>query len=264
MKLKSVYDTEGEVPEQYKGLFVLRGGKWVLDGIEGLATSADIHKLTTALATEKAAHTATKEKYAPIADRDVSEIVAELDRIPELEAQASGSKDVKEQVDKAVEARVKTIQAQHDRMVKDLTSKLAASETQLGVLVAEQKQGKISAAITAAAKEMNVREANVEDAILYCSRLLDIDPTTNNILTKDGVGVTPGLDPVALLRDLRDKKGWWETSVGAGLTGGKGSTIGNNPWDPKTLNLTQQSAIYKDNPARAKALAAAVGIVLED
>lgn len=55
---------------------------------------------------------------------------------------------------------------------------------------------------------------------------------------------------------FKPKGGKGNDSPGAGDGGGQPS---NNPWNPKTFNLTEQSRIFRDNPALAARLKAEAG-----
>lgn len=44
------------------------------------------------------------------------------------------------------------------------------------------------------------------------------------------------------------------------VTGKTSATTTNNPWDPKTYNMTEQMILYKKDPDKARALAAQFGV----
>lgn len=83
-------------------------------------------------------------------------------------------------------------------------------------------------------------------------------------MTKDKVGVTPGIDATAWLSDVNDsgkKAHWWPRPGGGGATGNDGKPgAKNNPWKQDTFNLTEQGRITRDNPDLAKKLKAEAGI----
>jgi hypothetical protein len=85
------------------------------------------------------------------------------------------------------------------------------------------------------------------------------------VRTKDGAGYPSGLDVPKLLQQVQSRQGYfWGTSKGGGANPGNGarSGSGTNPFDPKTLNRTQQMALINENPQEAKRLAAVHGVTL--
>jgi len=60
MKLKLVYGTQEEIPEEARGFYEEKEGAWHFNAIEDLKTQADIDRLQGALTNEREAHKATK------------------------------------------------------------------------------------------------------------------------------------------------------------------------------------------------------------
>lgn len=259
--LKAIYETQEEIPSQYVDLFELRGGKWALVKIEGLSTEANVLRLQTALTAEKQTRKDLEAKLNLLGDRSVEEILADLDRIPILEAKIKGGTG-EDEVNAIVEARVKVATAQFSRQLANVEKERDTFKQQNEELTSSAKQAKIEKAIIDAAKKAGVREINIDDAVLYCSRVLDV-LDDGSIVTKDNAGVVPGLDPLTLLQDMRGKRGWWDADASGQLKPGDPARGGVNPWKKDTWNLTQQSEILKRDRPLAVRMAAAAGIKLD-
>jgi len=91
--------------------------------------------------------------------------------------------------------------------------------------------------------------------------LLDVEK-----LKLDGeniIGLKEQLDPIttsdAYLFDTETPAGG--AGSGVKIVTGKGATMTTeNPWDPKTYNMTEQMILYKKDPDKARALAAQFGV----
>jgi hypothetical protein len=107
-----------------------------------------------------------------------------------------------------------------------------------------------------------VLDSALEDVGILAERVLMLDDD-GNVVTKDNVGVTPGLTPEQWLTELQAKRPhWWGPTAGGGAGGGRQGPSGENPWSADNWNMTQQSAIYKQDPKRAEQLAKQAGTTI--
>ncbi|WP_044156040.1 hypothetical protein [Escherichia coli] len=85
-----------------------------------------------------------------------------------------------------------------------------------------------------------------------------------SVVTKDGVGVTPGLKPEAWLSDMKERRPhWWPAWQGAGSRGGRGGPGGgDNRFTAGAWGVTEQGKIASADPAKAERLAKAAGTTL--
>jgi hypothetical protein len=253
MALKAIYDTKDEIPEAHIELFSERGGKWELTGVEGVKTQADVDRLSTSLTNERTEHKKTKDKlagWAAFGDKP-DEVRARLDRVEELELLVDGKGD-QTKVDQLVEARLKQRIAPVERERDELKTKVNDLTTLISGFENEKKTNTIHGEIRKAAKKVGLLDGAIEDAILHGERVLELD-ATGKVVTKDGVGVTPGLAPDVWLGDLKQTRThWWGETVGGGGKGGGGGGKGPNPWSADGWNMTQQGAYIKEH-GRAKA-----------
>ncbi len=246
MALKAIYDKKEDIPAQYQELYSDRGGKWELTGVEGVKTQADVDRLQTALTNERNDHKATRDKLTPWSalGKKPEEIQAQLDRVAELEL-LTKDKDPAA-VEQLVEARVKARLAPVERERDELKAKNAELTTTISGFEAEKKTNTIHSHIRAAAKKVGMLESAIEDAILHGERVLEID-ATGKVVTKDGVGVTPGLAPEVWLGDLKTTRThWWGPTQGGGGQGGQGGKFANNPWSAAHWNLTEQGKVLRE------------------
>lgn len=249
MAIKAVYDNREDVPEQHEDLYEERHGKWRLKKIEGMATQADIDRVQTSLEQERKDHKETKgklEKLGPLVDLDPAEVVAKLDKYPELEAAADGKLDgdkISELADKRVAAKLAPVERERDQL-RTRAEELEAQNTELNGSITK---GKIERGVRRAAETAKVVPTALDDVVMMADRLFEVlDDGT--LATRDNVGVTPGIAPEIWLSDMQESRPhWWPASVGGGAGGsGKGGTFAKNPWAKEHWNLTEQGKVVAE------------------
>ena len=255
--LEVVYESKDAIPAGYEDLYSEKDGKMVLTGVKGVKTQQDVDKLQQALAKERNDHKTTKQTYAPLAALgSVEEIVANLDRIAELEA-SQGKGGAPADVEKLLQAKLAPLQRELETAKAGLTERdnlIASFKTK------EQRQT-IAEQVRKAAKVLKIRDTAVEDAVMYGQNLLTVDDA-GNVVTRENVGVTAFVSAEELLRDLVSARPHWlEESVGGGSPGNRGGQgAGANPYSHDHWNLGEQMRIYKENPEKAKQMAARFGV----
>lgn len=259
MTLKAVVDTLDNIPAQFHELYTERNGKFEINAIEGLKTQADIDRLQISLNKERIEHKATKDKFAPLNGFDISEIQAKLDRIPELEAAASGKlDDVK--LNELVETRLKGRVAPIERELLNAKKDLTAKDEIIQSFAVKERSRAISSAVSTAARKAGIQDTAFEDAIILAERVFDVDET-GAVVVKDQVGFTPGIDPNTWFSELQPKRPhWWAESRGGGASGTGGNRTGIvNPFTDENWNLTEQGKLVTTNPTLAQNLAKSAG-----
>lgn len=265
MALKVVHDTLDEIDEPFRTLYTEDPvtSKFRLTGVDGVKTPEDIARLSTALTKEKAEHKATKEKAnrfsSVFGDKDPNEVLAQLDRLPELEAAAAGKLD-EEKLNGIVETRIKGKLAPVARELEQAKAKLAEKDTLLAQYEAKDRNRAIHDQARAAAIKLKVIDTAHEDMLLLAERMLEIDES-GNVVTKSDVGVTPGISAEVWLTEMQAKRPhWWPPSAGGGGRGsGGGGGFGENPWSAENWNMTRQGQILRENPTKADQMAKAAG-----
>lgn len=258
MKLKLVYDTLDEIESSFHPLYTERDGKFHLTGVEGMKTQTDIDRVQEALRKEREDHKATRSKYAPIADLDLTEVVAKLDKYDELELLASKNKLNNDELETLVEKRVKGRLTPLERELAARNNELQEATKTLESLQKEKIARTINDSIRAAAAEAKMLPEAIDDALLLGSQIFEIDELTGEVVSSDRSGMA-GLAPSVWLQELQDKKPhWWPSNSGGGARGGT-SGGGPNPWSHDGWNLTEQGKIYMQNASKAEQLAKAAG-----
>lgn len=260
--LKAILDSLEGVEPHFHSLYTERNGKFELTGIEGVKTQADIDRLQTALTKERNDHKTLKDRVSLFGDRKPEDIIAALDRIPELEAAAKGNLD-EGKLNEIVEGRIKSRLAPVERQAQTLQQQLSEANASLEMLRAKDSLRIITDAVRGAASKLKVVDSAVEDVTLLAERLFTIDET-GAVVTKDNVGVTPGISADVWLTDMQAKRPhWWGPSQGGGAGGNRGGGSGvTNPWSKDSWNLTEQGRIYKENSSKAEQLAKAAGTTI--
>lgn len=260
--LKAILDSLEGVEPHFHSLYTERNGKFELTGIEGVKTQADIDRLQTALTKERNDHKTLKDRVSLFGDRKPEDIIAALDRIPELEAAAKGNLD-EGKLNEIVEGRIKSRLAPIERQAQTLQQQLSEANASLEMLRAKDSLRIITDAVRGAASKLKVVDSAVEDVTLLAERLFTIDET-GAVVTKDNVGVTPGISADVWLTDMQAKRPhWWGPSQGGGAGGNRGGGSGvTNPWSKDSWNLTEQGRIYKENSSKAEQLAKAAGTTI--
>jgi hypothetical protein len=262
MALKAVVEKLEDVPAEFQSLYVEKNGKFEIQ-IEGMKTQADIDRLQTALVKERTDHKQTKDKFAPFAELDITEVQAKLDRIPELEVAAAGKLD-DTKINEIVETRIKTRIAPIERERDKLKGVVAEKDQEITGFKQKDKQRNITSAIQTAARKAGVVDTAIDDAVILAERVFDVDDA-GNVTVKDNVGYTPGVDPTVWFSELQPRRPhWWGGSTGGGAKGNDGSkaNAGTNPFTFEAWNLTEQGKIVRENRQRAEQLAKSAGTTI--
>lgn len=268
MALELTYDTKEEVPEAHVELYTEVDGKFQLTGINGLVTKADVDKLNTALGKERTDHKATKAKVAVWGDMDQEKVVADLEELTEMRAAAEagdpdgkGKADFEAKVNATAEARINAAKTASDRTIAELTK---TNEDQAGVIVGwETKEtGRtIGDEVGKACTASKVIDTAVSDVKMLGERIFEINEE-GLVLTKEGVGVTPGIAPEIWLSEMQEKRPhWWPMSQGGGSKGGGNSGTGfpNNPFSGEHWNMTGQAKAINEDRGKAERMALSAG-----
>lgn len=255
MSLQAIHDTIDDIPEVYRDLYTEKGGKFELTGISGIKTQADFERVQGALAKERNDHAAARQALEPwTALGDMEELQAKLDRIPELEAAASGKLDegaIEEIVNRRVEGTLKSREAPLQRNITTLTKENETLKVENEQFRAQNTKRTIHDSVRTALTEQKVIPEAHEDALFLAERLFEVREDDGAIVTKEGVGVTPGIEAGIWLQEMQDKRPhWWPASSGGGA-GGTGRATGGglsgaaNPWSSEGWNVTKQMEIAK-------------------
>lgn len=261
--LEIQYDSLTAVPEAFRSLYEERDGKAVLAKVNGLKTQADVNNLQEALRKERNDHAAAKAALNPwnSLGKKPEEIAAQLDRIAELEAAAEGKIDDKK-LNELVEARLGQKVGPIERQLRDLTAERETLARERDAFRDQLYRRDMTDVVRAIATEMKILPTAIADVEMFAQFALERQED-GTYITKNGIqGVTPGVDPKTLLREMQKQRPhWWPPSSGGGAGGGAGGFGGeDNPWSEKGWNLTKQGQIIKEHGlSKAEELAKAAG-----
>lgn len=275
-KLKAIYAKKEDIPEGFDELYSERNGQFELTQVEGVKTQADIDRVSEGLRKEKAEHKQTKEKLAAFGELDPATVPAQLEELAEVKAQlATVTKDgkvnqeaVQQQIDAAVNRAVGPLNRDNKALQAQLSAKdkaLGERDTEIGGLKAGILTKEIEGTLRDAAIGEKVLSTAIDDAVLVGSRVFE-RTESGAIVTRDGLGYTPGLTPKEWLKDMQEKRPhWWPASQGGGAGGGRGDpgTGKGNPWSKEAWNVTAQGAYVRQHgEAKAREAAERVGSAL--
>jgi hypothetical protein len=262
--LEIQYDALTSVPEAFRGLYEEKDGKAVLTKVSGLKTQKDIDNLNEALRKERLDHKSVKDQLTPWASlgKKPEEILAQLDRISELEAAADGKIDDKK-INEMVEARLGQKVGPIERSLKDTTAQLAVVSAERDEFRNQLYRRDMSDIVRGIATEMKVVSTAIPDVEMFAQTALERQED-GRFITKAGIpGVTPGLEAAGLMREMQKlRPHWWPASSGggAGDFGFKGINGDKNPWAKDSWNLTAQGQVVRQHgQAKAEEMAKAAG-----
>lgn len=225
MLIKVVYATKEEVPESLIESYAERDGKWYLK-IDGVKTQADIDALDTAnkaIRTERDEAKADLKKFEGIVPEDVARQKQELD---ELKIAGKSGKIDDEAINKIADSRATQKIAVIQREKESLEVQLTDVTTQRDGLSSEKRVNTITSQLRDAAGKV-VRPEAVPDVL---ARIGMFELTEDNkVLTKDGCGVAPGLNPEQFIAEaVKTSKHWVAPSNGAGGSPKPGTKLNND------------------------------------
>jgi hypothetical protein len=258
MTIKSIYDKQEDVPEVFRELFTERNGKWELTGVEGIRTQGDIERVQTALAAERRDHKALKDKFAPLVDKDLTQVLADLDRIPELEAAAEGNLSatkIEEIANKRIAARLAPIERERDQ----LKSKVTEQGNEIVNFQTQNRVRTIHDSVRAEATRLKIIPEALDDVLMLSERVLEL-AEDGAVVVKDKVGFTPGVAVQDWFQEIQPKRPhWWPATSGSGGRGNQGNGFDGlkNPWSTEHWNLTEQGALVTGDLKKAERMAAA-------
>ncbi len=225
MAIKAVYDTLEEIPEAFRELFTERNGKYELTGIEGVKTEADVERLSLSLQKERTEHGQTRDKLKLFGEVNPDGLQDSLHELTELRKLAEQSDDekVRTLAERELTRRLQPLTRERDTLKTDLTDAMGRIDS----FEAEARKTNIVDNLRNAAGEVGIRKEALPDIELR-SGIFEI-ADDGNVITRDGVGVVPGLSTKEWLSEqVKTSTHWLETSTGANARGGSGGSLSND------------------------------------
>lgn len=255
------YSAESEIPAAHKGLYTESNGVWNLTGVVGIKTQDDVNNVMNALTKERNDNKALRTKYAALGDRDVSEILADIDRIPALEAAAKGKGS--EDIEAQVAARVEQATAPLKRDIQTLTTERDGLTTQVNDFQQANNRRTIGDSIREAGTKAKILPEAMNDVIALGLGNFELNEAGAVIAKADINGLTPGVAPEVWLTEMKRSKPYFFPPVkGANAGGGNGNGGGSNPFSKEGWNMTEQGKMVKEDRALAEQMAASAGTTI--
>jgi hypothetical protein len=207
----------------------------------------DVAKLKKALDSERAKHKET-DGQLKAANARITELEAGAPKLGEGDSAAK----VNAMVDIIVKARLASAGIEHQKKIATLEIDLLKSQEQNKALLGDVSKRTIADTVKEAAKQMHVRDNVMSDLLTFANLELKMDG--HAVVTADGRSVEQWLDA------QKETRGWmWPVSKGARAQGSGGAlpaSLGANPWNKDTWDVTGQSVMTRDKPAIAELMMA--------
>lgn len=272
MPIELQYEKREDLPEAFRDdkvfneIFTVGAdGKIALTGVTGLKTQKDVDTVSEALRKEREDRKKAQDALKPWGELKPDEVLAQLDRIKELEAAAGGKLD-EAKLNELVEGRLAQKTGPLERTIKDLTDGKTKAEQERDALKTQIEARDRNDAVRSVATESKAHATAVPDIEMAASVMLEKDES-GKLVTKSGIdGLTPGLDVKGWLREMQKlRPHWWPESEGGGAKGGGGlgGFTGNNPFSHEHWNMTEQGKILSTQGREvADRLAKAAGTIV--
>ncbi|MCI0393301.1 MAG: hypothetical protein MOB07_31615 [Acidobacteria bacterium] len=266
--LAVMMEKQEHIPEMYRELYTEQNGKWILTGITGVKTQADVDYVKKQVEGERDAHKKTKDRMRPFIEYNDEQIKGAqewLDKRQETEAQieAAGKTD-DEKINKLVESRINTRLAPVERAKGEVETKLTEANKVIATLAEEKRIRIIHDAVREQRGESKYIDTAEEDILMVAEKMLVVGEDGKTVTTKEGGGVTPGIPVKDWLVEMMPKRThWWPVTEGGGAKGGKNTpTFTNNPWEAANWNITKQGQVERDDPKLAEQMRKSAGVEL--
>lgn len=273
MSLRAIVPNLEEVPGEFHSLYSERDGQFEITAIEGMKTQADVDRLQEALRKEREVSSGYKARVTGFGEHTPESIEELSHQVEDLTIQLDAAKKEggpsEEDLDKMAESRALMRVKPLERQIQKLNRELQEITGQRDSLAADRNRSTIVGTVTKAAqsKDVGVQKEVMASGDLdaWAERVFEI--VDGNVVTRDGVGLTPGISADQALLDVKEggtRPYWFGPTVGAGATGGKGgpTDTGDNPFaidevTGKPKNLTAAAQIIRSDRTRAQRLAKA-------
>lgn len=266
MPLSAIMESMDGLSPEIAELYTEKDGKFELTGISGVQTQGNVDRLTTALQKERDEHKATRDKLGVWGDMSHEETMAQLDRIPELEAASKGNLDeaqIEEMVQRRTEGTIKSQLAPVERKLANYEKENGELKSENGVLKQQIVTRDIEDATRAPLLDSKIHATALDDAMMVARNVFEKTEDGAIVTKENPFGFTVGLDPKSFIAEAQEKRRhWWPESAGGGAGGGNGggNLSGENPWKGESWNKTAQAKIVRDSPERAERLAKQAGV----
>ena len=188
-----------------------------------------------------------KDKMQPFMDLDPEEVQAALQAQQKVqEAELLPRQDV----EKHIASRLESEKAKYEQALAEAQEVASTSQNRLNQLLIERD-------ITEAINKVGQLQKGALGDVLRRARI-DIEVKDGQLLEKD-TGLNLDTKEWAM-KLMKDSPFFFVPNSGISTKGSGSVEVEINPWKSETKNLTEQGKIYKEDPGKAKRLAAEAGV----
>jgi hypothetical protein len=254
MALKFKFKSKDEIPAEHQPLYAERDGAWLLDVDGGVEKSKldEFRNTNVALIKER---DELKKRFEGIDPDEVRTLADEKRKLEEAQQLKAG------EVEKVIEARVKSLRGELDKQISTLTSERDGLNARLVTIQIDQ-------GIIATASKRGLRATAIPDITARARNLFKLVNGVPTAFEADGQTVRPGKDGVTPMTleewvdaQVSEAPHLFESNAGGGAAGNGSGGVGNksvrNPFRRESWNLTEQMKLQKTDPQLAARLKAA-------
>lgn len=270
MVLKYTLENLEGVEENLHSLYREDNGKYVLD-VEGVRSATDFDKVNNALVSERKLSKQYKDSAtsweSKFAGRTPDQILADLERIPVLEAESVGKVDQKK-MNEIAEITAKQRMAPLEHEITKLKQVATEKDQTIAQFQAADRRRTIHDAVRALAAKEGFQEqayAGAEGALmLLAERYLTINTIGEVVVAEGAKPYTEGLGLKEALGEIKQHHPYLlKPSVGGGSSGNTGSgSISGNPF--KSNDRTARGKFIRENPTTWQAAMKQAGLSSPD
>jgi hypothetical protein len=266
MALKYTLENLEGVEENFHSLYREDNGKYVLD-VEGVRSATDFDKVNNALVSERKLSKQYKDSAtsweSKFAGRTPDQILADLERIPVLEAESVGKVDSKK-MNEIAEITAKQRMAPLEHEITKLKQAAAEKDQTIAQFQAADRRRTIHDAVRALAAKEGFQEqtyAGAEGALmLLAERYLTINTIGEVVVAEGAKPYTEGLGLKEALGEIKQHHPYLlKPSVGGGSAGNTGGgSISGNPF--RGNDMTARGRFINENPTTWEAAMKQAGL----
>lgn len=258
--LKTLDGLAADVASHYKE----KDGEFILD-LDGAFSAVDRNALSESLRKEREDHGVTTGKlklYGETTPETLAELQGNYAQLGlEHDALKASEGDQEGKIEAVVEGRLKArlgpVERERDRFQTENVELTKTNDT----LVATATSGTIQAKVLTdfANKDLGTNPDAVPDVKLWAEQSFEV--VDGQVVSKDGVGLTPGLTPEQVFKDFRTdgkRRHWYGSTVSADANSSKAARdSGENPFKfqdkstTKVANMTLAGQMIRSDRDRA-------------
>jgi hypothetical protein len=254
MALKFKFKSKDEIPSEQLPFYVERDGAFVLD-VDGAVDKAKLEEFRSNNIKLERERDELRQRFDGIDPEQVRSLAEEKRKLEEGQALKAG------EIEKVIESRVKSIRADLEKQVANLTSERDALTARLTTLQIDQ-------GVTGVATKRGLRPTAIADITARARSVFRLVNGAPSAFEADGKSVRygkDGLTPMTLEEwvdtMVAEAPHLFESNSGGGATGaahghaaGGGVHGRKNPFKRETWNLTEQMRLQKTDPQLAARL----------